>query len=289
MSNMKKDCLKICVNDITPCFESTEDSDVCTPTGHRVDEKCFFPKAKVGSSQTARVAWADLCSDEDDVESGCDEDTCDSEEAKNDFETNEPAKDDESIAEISVQVDCQVSASVRRVSEHVRRSTSKLIPPTPPGSWSTKNEGEKASATHRRLPSQLCQGPQQNAVPAQQLLSTGSPTQQVFLVAVVNMVNGTVPQVVSMPPQRFPEALPGQACYATLPVPPPPPHPPTVPSERKPSRGSIGHPRFCAAPCKYFAKPRGCKDGESCDHCHLCDKRSCNQRKHQGSSNNKRY
>jgi hypothetical protein len=41
------------------------------------------------------------------------------------------------------------------------------------------------------------------------------------------------------------------------------------------SQGSIGHPLFCAPPCKYEYKARqkgrGCKDGSACDHCHLCD------------------
>lgn len=37
-----------------------------------------------------------------------------------------------------------------------------------------------------------------------------------------------------------------------------------------PSRGSIGHPYSCGAACKYSGKPRGCKEGRNCDHCHLC-------------------
>mmetsp|Transcript_8730 Transcript_8730/g.27066 ORF Transcript_8730/g.27066 Transcript_8730/m.27066 type:complete len:351 (+) Transcript_8730:92-1144(+) len=37
-----------------------------------------------------------------------------------------------------------------------------------------------------------------------------------------------------------------------------------------PSRGSSGHPDSCGLPCKYFWKPRGCKDGASCVRCHLC-------------------
>mmetsp|Transcript_56004 Transcript_56004/g.99723 ORF Transcript_56004/g.99723 Transcript_56004/m.99723 type:complete len:335 (-) Transcript_56004:131-1135(-) len=36
-----------------------------------------------------------------------------------------------------------------------------------------------------------------------------------------------------------------------------------------PSLGSTGHPYNCAAACKYFMKPRGCKDGAACSHCHL--------------------
>mmetsp|Transcript_98578 Transcript_98578/g.234811 ORF Transcript_98578/g.234811 Transcript_98578/m.234811 type:complete len:238 (-) Transcript_98578:197-910(-) len=37
-----------------------------------------------------------------------------------------------------------------------------------------------------------------------------------------------------------------------------------------PSRGSVGHPYTCSAPCKYVRKSRGCKDGDLCNHCHLC-------------------
>lgn len=36
------------------------------------------------------------------------------------------------------------------------------------------------------------------------------------------------------------------------------------------SLGSVGHPEACAAPCKYAAKPKGCKDGPTCSRCHLC-------------------
>mmetsp|Transcript_21968 Transcript_21968/g.51526 ORF Transcript_21968/g.51526 Transcript_21968/m.51526 type:complete len:244 (+) Transcript_21968:84-815(+) len=36
------------------------------------------------------------------------------------------------------------------------------------------------------------------------------------------------------------------------------------------SRGSVGHPYTCSAPCKYVRKSRGCKDGDLCSHCHLC-------------------
>jgi len=36
------------------------------------------------------------------------------------------------------------------------------------------------------------------------------------------------------------------------------------------SVGSWGHPTSCKLPCKYAKKARGCKDGASCDHCHLC-------------------
>eukprot|EP00931_Biecheleriopsis_adriatica_P104124 TRINITY_DN7885_c0_g1_i1.p1 TRINITY_DN7885_c0_g1~~TRINITY_DN7885_c0_g1_i1.p1 ORF type:complete len:353 (+),score=36.73 TRINITY_DN7885_c0_g1_i1:77-1135(+) len=37
-----------------------------------------------------------------------------------------------------------------------------------------------------------------------------------------------------------------------------------------PSLGSIGHPRTCGAACKFAHKPKGCKDGALCSHCHLC-------------------
>jgi len=37
-----------------------------------------------------------------------------------------------------------------------------------------------------------------------------------------------------------------------------------------PSVGSFGHPRFCNQACKYYYKPRGCKDADSCTRCHLC-------------------
>jgi len=37
-----------------------------------------------------------------------------------------------------------------------------------------------------------------------------------------------------------------------------------------PSLGSVGHPDTCQKSCKYFWKTRGCKDGASCSHCHLC-------------------
>ncbi|CAE8614770.1 unnamed protein product [Polarella glacialis] len=36
------------------------------------------------------------------------------------------------------------------------------------------------------------------------------------------------------------------------------------------SLGSLGHPDTCATGCKWAMKPRGCKDGSQCDHCHLC-------------------
>mmetsp|Transcript_64242 Transcript_64242/g.199303 ORF Transcript_64242/g.199303 Transcript_64242/m.199303 type:complete len:294 (+) Transcript_64242:114-995(+) len=37
-----------------------------------------------------------------------------------------------------------------------------------------------------------------------------------------------------------------------------------------PSVGSAGHPFCCGFPCKYARKPRGCKEGKSCERCHLC-------------------
>jgi len=40
------------------------------------------------------------------------------------------------------------------------------------------------------------------------------------------------------------------------------------------SLGSVGHPHSCAQPCKYFKKPRGCKDGDKCANCHCCVWRS---------------
>jgi hypothetical protein len=40
--------------------------------------------------------------------------------------------------------------------------------------------------------------------------------------------------------------------------------------ENAPSVGTIGHPYTCARGCKYFAKPRQCKDGYDCPRCHLC-------------------
>mmetsp|Transcript_120639 Transcript_120639/g.336634 ORF Transcript_120639/g.336634 Transcript_120639/m.336634 type:complete len:228 (+) Transcript_120639:50-733(+) len=36
------------------------------------------------------------------------------------------------------------------------------------------------------------------------------------------------------------------------------------------SLGSLGHPRSCGPACKYIWKPKGCKDGQFCTHCHLC-------------------
>eukprot|EP00441_Pelagodinium_beii_P005592 CAMPEP_0197700788 /NCGR_PEP_ID=MMETSP1338-20131121/122404_1 /TAXON_ID=43686 ORGANISM="Pelagodinium beii, Strain RCC1491" /NCGR_SAMPLE_ID=MMETSP1338 /ASSEMBLY_ACC=CAM_ASM_000754 /LENGTH=198 /DNA_ID=CAMNT_0043284429 /DNA_START=84 /DNA_END=680 /DNA_ORIENTATION=- len=41
-------------------------------------------------------------------------------------------------------------------------------------------------------------------------------------------------------------------------------------SEKTDSLGSNGHPFTCTAPCKFYFKIRGCKDGINCDRCHLC-------------------
>uniref|UniRef100_A0A7S4RBE8 C3H1-type domain-containing protein n=1 Tax=Alexandrium monilatum TaxID=311494 RepID=A0A7S4RBE8_9DINO len=49
-------------------------------------------------------------------------------------------------------------------------------------------------------------------------------------------------------------------------------------SQDLPSAGSAGHPLLCAKPCKYACKPRGCKDGKSCDRCHLCPWRRMDER-----------
>jgi len=40
--------------------------------------------------------------------------------------------------------------------------------------------------------------------------------------------------------------------------------------EDVPSLGSIGHPFTCKLACKYNGKRSGCKDGRSCNRCHLC-------------------
>mmetsp|Transcript_61128 Transcript_61128/g.138112 ORF Transcript_61128/g.138112 Transcript_61128/m.138112 type:complete len:291 (+) Transcript_61128:61-933(+) len=46
------------------------------------------------------------------------------------------------------------------------------------------------------------------------------------------------------------------------------------------SVGSIGHPLKCAMPCKYFQKKsRGCKDGQTCERCHLCHWRPAENRR----------
>jgi len=43
-----------------------------------------------------------------------------------------------------------------------------------------------------------------------------------------------------------------------------------VTADDAPSVGSVGHPHCCQAPCKYFKKARGCKDGANCSRCHIC-------------------
>lgn len=66
-----------------------------------------------------------------------------------------------------------------------------------------------------------------------------------------------------------------------VPPPPPPPPPPFQQSQAFPqsvhlsshfaiSLGSAGHPATCASACKYVRKKTGCRDGEQCKHCHLC-------------------
>lgn len=62
---------------------------------------------------------------------------------------------------------------------------------------------------------------------------------------------------------------------AQVPVPPPVAYPfaGEGPQPCPPSRGSVGHPHCCAEFCKFAKKPRGCKDGAECDHCHLCTQR----------------
>lgn len=40
--------------------------------------------------------------------------------------------------------------------------------------------------------------------------------------------------------------------------------------EELPSRGSMGHPYYCGAPCKYIRRKSRCRDGFGCLSCHLC-------------------
>lgn len=49
-------------------------------------------------------------------------------------------------------------------------------------------------------------------------------------------------------------------------------------TKQVPSKGSAGHPKTCAEPCKYFRKKKGCKDGAECDRCHVCNWTICNAR-----------
>eukprot|EP00931_Biecheleriopsis_adriatica_P085658 TRINITY_DN6038_c0_g2_i1.p1 TRINITY_DN6038_c0_g2~~TRINITY_DN6038_c0_g2_i1.p1 ORF type:complete len:337 (-),score=62.42 TRINITY_DN6038_c0_g2_i1:36-1046(-) len=51
---------------------------------------------------------------------------------------------------------------------------------------------------------------------------------------------------------------------------PPKPHPVKFLSEVVISRGSIGHPVSCAAPCRYVKRKEGCRDGANCPNCHEC-------------------
>lgn len=44
------------------------------------------------------------------------------------------------------------------------------------------------------------------------------------------------------------------------------------------SVGSAGHPDSCGPACKYASKPKGCKDGRLCGHCHLCRWMRCTAR-----------
>mmetsp|Transcript_20083 Transcript_20083/g.43743 ORF Transcript_20083/g.43743 Transcript_20083/m.43743 type:complete len:301 (-) Transcript_20083:399-1301(-) len=58
-------------------------------------------------------------------------------------------------------------------------------------------------------------------------------------------------------------------------VPPPPPAAPVLRQvlgmpDDCPSVGSMNHPHSCADFCKYFKKPKGCKDGDACVRCHIC-------------------
>lgn len=46
-----------------------------------------------------------------------------------------------------------------------------------------------------------------------------------------------------------------------------------------PSIGSTLHGTGMCKPCCWFWKPEGCKNKESCRHCHLCTKADANQRK----------
>jgi hypothetical protein len=54
-----------------------------------------------------------------------------------------------------------------------------------------------------------------------------------------------------------------------------------VTEEDAPSKGSIGHPHYCAQACKYIKKQRGCKDGDKCTRCHLCVFRNKKSKKSQ--------
>mmetsp|Transcript_30944 Transcript_30944/g.72166 ORF Transcript_30944/g.72166 Transcript_30944/m.72166 type:complete len:530 (-) Transcript_30944:228-1817(-) len=76
----------------------------------------------------------------------------------------------------------------------------------------------------------------------------------------------------------MPKALMGiesiDAAMSTATVPPPPglalPNTAEALVSAVISVGSVGHPYKCGLPCKYFGKPRGCKDGKNCRRCHVC-------------------
>jgi hypothetical protein len=57
-----------------------------------------------------------------------------------------------------------------------------------------------------------------------------------------------------------------------LPIPPPPPPSTFVAAATAVtvSRGSVGHPHTCAAPCRYVRRKGGCRDGADCPLCHVC-------------------
>lgn len=76
--------------------------------------------------------------------------------------------------------------------------------------------------------------------------------------------------VAAPPPAAKPRPQVRTGHLAACKVTPPPPAPP-VSVRPITSRGSVGHPVFCADACKYAWKPRGCKDGASCARCHVCD------------------
>eukprot|EP00927_Polykrikos_kofoidii_P015401 TRINITY_DN16843_c0_g1_i1.p1 TRINITY_DN16843_c0_g1~~TRINITY_DN16843_c0_g1_i1.p1 ORF type:complete len:383 (-),score=76.37 TRINITY_DN16843_c0_g1_i1:68-1156(-) len=93
----------------------------------------------------------------------------------------------------------------------------------------------------------------------------------------VSLVQHVLPTVSSVQ-QGFSTAIFRPGNFTSLPcsiwVAPPLPTETSAQAQSLPSVGSLGHPLSCAAPCKYFAKPRGCKDGDACDRCHECSWRS---------------
>eukprot|EP00931_Biecheleriopsis_adriatica_P085657 TRINITY_DN6038_c0_g1_i1.p1 TRINITY_DN6038_c0_g1~~TRINITY_DN6038_c0_g1_i1.p1 ORF type:complete len:334 (-),score=48.72 TRINITY_DN6038_c0_g1_i1:36-1037(-) len=66
--------------------------------------------------------------------------------------------------------------------------------------------------------------------------------------------------------RELPGGMPEQV---KMPV-PPRPHPVAYPAEVAISRGSVGHPSSCAAPCRYVKRKEGCRDGANCPNCHEC-------------------